>query len=133
MKLDEVCKSACKLCSDVYLILDTLKPSRDELPVESDVIRQLAKVNQYMKRLCSQGKLHTPKEFNEEIDVSHKGITLKTHAIKAPNKPIRAYGWFYEGRFYVSFYALKKTQKLPKNIKDKLERAAKDFINEVML
>ena len=133
MELDEVCKSACKLCSDVILILDTLKPSFEELPDEIDIKRQVAKVNEYMKRLCSQGKLHKPKEFNEEIDVSYKGITLKTYAIKAPRKPIRAYGWFFEGRFYVSFYALKKTQKLPKPIKEKLERTAKDFIDEVML
>lgn len=110
---------------------DTVTNSLEKLPKSKEITAKIAKAIQYMRKLCSHGKLHTPKQLNREITVIYAGKSLKTYAIKA--LPLRAYGWMYKGTFYVSFFVVKKKLRLSSQDAETLNKNATKFIQENML
>lgn len=84
-----------------------------------------------MRNLCENGELHSPDQLNDEVPVSYKGKRIKSIAIKAI--PLRVYGWMYEGTFYASFITVKKTQKLTKKDRNRIEENLKSFIEDKVL
>lgn len=132
MDIEKVCEpvAGCSRCKTVVLVKDTVLESLVELSGEvpdedktveeivkdflkgsapKNVKAKMAKLFQYMKKLCSHGELLSPDQLNGEIEVKYKGHKWNTFAIKA--KPLRAYGWIDKGVMYVSFFSVKKNTK----------------------
>ena len=128
MKFEKVCSSTpgCIKCKSVVL-LETFEGSAKKILVGSRKNKdKLAKIQQYMLKLCSHGELHTPEQFNKEISLIYDGHKANSYAIKA--KPLRAYGWLINGVFFVSFLVEKKTEKLAPQDAEKIQREFEKFI-----
>jgi len=125
-----ICKavSGCIRCKNV-VELDTFSPSAKEIGISGNILDKLAKIETYMLKLCSHGVLHTPEQFNGEIDVKCDGIKAKSYAIKA--KPVRVYGWMYKGTFYASFAVIKKKDKLSAQDAERIQLNFEKFIRSI--
>lgn len=130
LNTDSICKAAvgCIRCKNV-VELDTVKPSAKGIGTSAQILDKLAKIETYMLKLCSHGVLHTPKQFNPEIDVECDGIKAKSYAIKA--NPVRVYGWIYKGTFYASFAIVKKKDKLSKQDAERIRLNFEKFVRSI--